>query len=155
MTTVRGLEVELTVLEDGILGNLGYREYTVQVGGYVLNPVPEVVQKDAGAYGQTAMNMFIDRLGGEGNPIGFYELQISRAIPEEVIRALEYWTISRDGYVAECLPVALVVTDSRYKVTLAVIKIAENGITPPPHTAYPTFDSTGFQFDNQPPLGAV
>ena len=150
--TVRRLEVELTVLEDNILGDLGYREYIVQIGEFVLDPVPEVEQKDASAFPSAALNTFIDRMGGHGNPIGFYQLSVSRSIPEQLIRSLEYWTLTRDGYVIQALPVALVVADARYRVTLGVVKIASATVEPPPpSTVYPTFDSTGFQFDNATP----
>ena len=156
--SVRALEVELTRLEDKILGDLGYREYVVQIGNSVLSPIPGVEQKDASAFPSAALSTFIDQMGGHGNPIGFYQLSVSRLIPESLIRSLEYWTLTRDGYVIQALPVALVVTDARYRVTLGVVKITSVAVEPP-STVYPTFDATAlltfdtiaFQFDSLPP----
>jgi hypothetical protein len=120
--TIRNLEVRLTRLEDNILGRFGYREYVVEVGNTALDPVPEVVQKSLSAYSETKLSGFINALGGQGNPISFYELAVSRLIAESTIRQFSYWKLTRDGIVSECLPVSITVEDARYKVILATIK---------------------------------
>lgn len=120
--SIRDLEVKLTRLEDNILDRFGYREYTVEVGLDTLDPVPEVVQKSLSAYSETKLASFIQALGGQGNPISFYELAISRLISESVVRQFSYWKLTRDGIISECLPVSITVEDARYKVVLATIK---------------------------------
>lgn len=123
--TVRNLEIRLTGLEDNISDRLGYREFTVAINGTILSPPPEVISKGFKDYSEAAISKFINTLGGKGNPSGFFEVVVSRLIVDEsVIRSYEYWTITRDSYVATCLPVAIKVTDSRYEVILAVIKVA-------------------------------
>ena len=141
--SVRDLEVRLTRLEDNILGRLGYREYTVTVGSTLLDPVPEVLQKSVNAYSETKLASFINALGGQGNPISFYELQVSRLVPESLIRSFVYWTLLRDGLESTCLPVSITVEDSRYKVILAAIKIVSA-----PISTNPTFDSVLITFDS-------
>ena len=126
MTGVRGIEVALGGLEDNILSNLGYREYSVSVGGVTLDPPPEVIQKSIRSYTEGQMQRFIDAMGGNGNPVAFFEAYISRLIPESTIRTYDYWLISRDGFTAKSLLVDLIVDDSRYKATLGVIKVVGN-----------------------------
>lgn len=122
--SVRDIEVRLGGLEDNILDNLGYREYAVSVAGVPLDPPPEVIQKSIRSYTEGQMQRFIDAMGGNGNPVAFFEAYISRLIPESTIRTFDYWTIARDGFTAKCLLVDLVVDDSRYKATLGVVKVS-------------------------------
>jgi hypothetical protein len=122
--SIRDLETRLTGLEDNILDRFGYREFSVVVDGTTLNPPPEVISKGFQDYSEAAISKFINSLGGKGNPTGFFEVTVSRLISETLIRSYKYWTITRDSYVADCLPVAIKVTDSRIIVTLAVIKVA-------------------------------
>jgi len=141
--SVRDLEVRLTRLEDNILGRLGYREYQVKVGNLTLDPQPEVVQKSLAAYSETKLASFIQALGRRGNPISYYELEVSRLVPEATIRSYQYWNLTRDGYVSECLPVSITTTDARYRVILAAIKVALSDTTTPA-----TFDSLVTTFDS-------
>jgi len=124
--SVRDLEVRLTRLEDSILGRLGYREYEVKVGNQLLDPQPEVVQKSVASYSETKLASFINALGGRGNPISYFELEVSRLVPEAVVRSYQYWSLKRDGFVSECLPVSITTTDARHRVILAAIKIAQS-----------------------------
>ena len=120
--TVRDVEVRLSSLEDRILDRLGYREYTLTIKDEVIDILPGVQQKNITSYSPSQLQGFADRLGGQGNPISIFNLAISREVPEATIRAFGYWTLSRDGYTAECLPLDIKVTDSRYQVLLGVIK---------------------------------
>ena len=140
--SVRDLEVRLTRLEDNILSNLGYREYEVVIGDLVVDPKPEVNQKSLAAYSETKLANFINALGGQGNPISFFELQVSRLVDEETVRSYQYWKLTRDSIVAECLPVSITVEDARYKVILAAIKY-----TSVPLAAAATFDTNSITWD--------
>ena len=140
--SVRDLEVRLTRLEDNILSNLGYREYEVVIGDLVVDPKPEVNQKSLAAYSETKLANFINALGGQGNPISFFELQVSRLVDEETVRSYQYWKLTRDSIVAECLPVSITVEDARYKVILAAIKY-----TSVPSVAVVTFDTNSITWD--------
>jgi hypothetical protein len=126
MTSVRQVEVNASVLEDNILDSLGYREYSVLVGETPLTPKPEVVHKPLKSFSDSQIRNFIDQLGGQGNPISYFGVAVSRAISEATIRSLDYWSVTRDGYQATCLPVSIEVTDSRYNVILAVLKQTSN-----------------------------
>jgi hypothetical protein len=122
MGSVRDIEVRFGSVEDNILNRLGYREYTLTVGNYEVNPLPEVVQKPIQAFSDSQVRRFIDNLGGQGNPITFYKVTISREVPEANLREYVLWTLTRGSYVAECLPVEFTVSDSRYTVILGVLK---------------------------------
>jgi hypothetical protein len=120
--TVKDLEVRLASKEDEILDRLGYREYEVKIGDTLLTVLPKITQKNITSYSDEQLRGFADRLSGRGNPISIFKLEISREVSESLIRSFEYWTLTRSDYIAECLPVDIVVNDSRYIVTLAVIK---------------------------------
>lgn len=120
--SIRDLEVRLTETEDRINARLGYREYAVRVDGVLLDPPPEVKHRAITSYRAETYMQFINTLGGSGNPLGFYEVYISRLIPEATVRAYKGWQVTRDTYTARCLPVSLEVQDSRYIVVLAVVK---------------------------------
>lgn len=122
MVSVRQIEIDLTRVEDNVLGSLGYREYSVVVNNTTLDPVPEVIQKTSTSFSDEDVNKFIQAMGGRGNPSIFFKLTISRLIPEALLRTNNYWTLERDGYVAECLPVDFKVEDARYIVILGVVK---------------------------------
>jgi hypothetical protein len=123
--SVRDIEVLFSGIEDEILEDLGYREYRVFVNNVELNPKPEIVQKPLASFSDGTIKRFIDSLGGQGNPITYYKLFISRTISEETIRVFGYWLLARGTYNATCLPVEFKVTDSRYEVLLGVIKQSE------------------------------
>jgi len=120
--TVRDIEVSLASLEDNILANLGYREFVVAVGSTVISPSPQVVDKPKKNMSTAVFQSYLQALGNNGNPTNFFEVTISREIDENVIRKPNYWKLTRGNYKAECLPVEIVVSDSRYLVMLAVIK---------------------------------
>lgn len=120
--TVREIEVTFAGIEDEILDDLGYREYTITIDGIELTPKPEVIQKPLQAFSDGQIRRFIDNLGGQGNPITYFQVNVSRTITESTIRNFSYWVLTRDSYVATCLPVQFKVTDSRYEVLLGVIK---------------------------------
>jgi hypothetical protein len=122
--TVRDIEVKLTSLEDNILNNLGYREYTIAIGATELTIKPEVIQKSIRGYSDGQMQRFIDAMGGQGNPIAFFQIALSRDISESLVRQYDYWTLIRDGLVAKGLLVDLIVEDARYIATVGVIKIS-------------------------------
>lgn len=120
--TVRPIEVQLASLEDDILDSLGYREFTVEVGSTVISPNPEVVDTPKKNIPTAAYQGYLQVLGGNGHPTNFFNIAISREVPEATIRQAEYWTLTRDTYVAQGLPVEIVVQDSRYLVMVAIIK---------------------------------
>lgn len=120
--SVRDVEVRLTKTEDQILGRLGYREYSVTIGTTTLDPVPEVIMKPSSSFGSDQIQDFIRQLGDSGNPVAYFKVTISRLIPESVVRQFARWRIARDGYEADCLPVSIEVTDSRYVVIAAILK---------------------------------
>lgn len=122
--TVRVIEVDLTKVEDDILRDLGYRETQVQVGTDTIDPPPEVTEIPMGKISVERMHGYVNRLGGNGNPTNIFQVTISRLVDEAIIRQQAYWTLTRDTWIATCLPVELHVDDSRYNLTLAVIKIA-------------------------------
>lgn len=122
MAGIRDVEVRFSGTEDQILERLGYREYEVRVDGVLLEPKPEVIHKAPTSYTSGRYMMFIDKLGGKGNPLGFYEVAISRLLPEDVVRSYKYWEVKRGDYIARCSPVSFEVTDSRFNVILAVVK---------------------------------
>jgi hypothetical protein len=68
------------------------------------------------------LDLFKQNLQGNTTPIGFFSLNISRTIPENIIRTYDYWYIIRDGIESQCLPVSIQVEDARYKVMLAIVK---------------------------------
>lgn len=125
MATVREIEVTLATLEDNILDSLGYREYTVKVGSIGITPNPEVTDVPKDKLGTATYQGYVQALGNNGNPTNFFKLVISREVAESTIRQAKYWTITRESYKAECLPVEIRVQDSRYVVVLAVIKRIE------------------------------
>lgn len=120
--TVRSIEVELASLEDEILDSLGYREFTVTVGSTVISPNPEVVDTPKKNLSTAVYQGYLQTLGNNGHPTNFFKVTISREVAESVIRQAKYWRLTRESYSAECLPVEIVVQDSRYLVMLAVIK---------------------------------
>lgn len=120
--TVRAIEVDLASLEDKILDSLGYREFTVVVGTTVISPNPEVIDTPKKSLSTAVYQSYIQTLGNNGNPTNFFKVTISREVDESIIRQPKYWRLTRENYVAECLPVEIVVQDSRYLVMLAVIK---------------------------------
>jgi hypothetical protein len=120
--TVRNLEVRLTELEDDISQNLGYREYIVKVGSTTLDPRPYCDMKKVEDFKPGTLDLFKQNLQGNTTPIGFFSLNISRTIPENIIRTYDYWYIIRDGIESQCLPVSIQVEDARYKVMLAIVK---------------------------------
>lgn len=121
--TVRGIEERLGGLEDRILDRLGYREYKVFVGETLVDPPPQIIEKPLSAYSPSQLQGFVDALGGSGNPISTYRLDISRLVDEGTIRGFNYWRLERSDYVSVCLPLEIVVMDARIKVLLGVIKI--------------------------------
>jgi len=121
-TGVRAIEVKLGSLEDKILKDLGYREYNVSIGGILIEPSPLVEPKPLRGYSDSQLRGFADSLGGQGNPITLFKIHISREIDEGLIRSFNYWMLERDGFNAQCLPVEIRETDSRYLVTVGVIK---------------------------------
>jgi len=123
--TVRDVEVRLASLEDRILDRLGYREYQLTIGTDVVAILPGTEQKNITSYSDEQLRGFANRLGGNGNPIGIFKLKISREVPEATVRQLKYWRLSREGYIADCLPLDIKVTDSRYEVLLGVIKVSQ------------------------------
>lgn len=120
--SVRDIEVRLTGVEDSILDKLGYREFDVSVGGTLLDPKPEVIEKPLSGYSTDQIRGFADSLGGQGNPVSTFQLFISRLVDESLISNYNYWTLTRDNLVATCLPLEIKVEDSRYVVLLGVIK---------------------------------
>lgn len=120
--SVRDIEVRLASVEDTLLSRLGYREYTVRVGNTTLEIAPEVIQKSLKAYSDDQLRKFIQSLGSRGNPIAYFEVAVSREIGEPLVRSMDYWYLSRDGYQATCLPCDIQVDDSRYLLVLGVIK---------------------------------
>ncbi len=120
--TLRDTAVRLASLEDRILDRLGFREYEVKVGDTILSPSPKVTQKNITSYSPDQLRGFADKLGGQGNPISIFTLDVSREVSEGVMRTFDYWTLTRESYEATCLPVDFSVGDERVKVTLAVIK---------------------------------
>jgi hypothetical protein len=120
--SVRDIEVKFATVEDNILDNLGYREYVLTVGNTEINPKPEVTQKPIQSFSDGAIRRFIDNLGGQGNPVTYFKVAISREVDESILRAFAPWRLTRGSYVANCLPVELKVTDSRYEVMLGVLK---------------------------------
>jgi len=122
--SVRDIEVKLASLEDNILNNLGYREYAIAIGATELTIKPEVIQKSIRAYSDGQMQRFINAMGGQGNPIAFFQIALSRDISEALVRQYDYWTLTRDGLVAKGLLVDLIVEDARYIATVGVIKIS-------------------------------
>lgn len=125
--SVRDIQVRLGgQVEDNILGRLGYREFTVSIGGTELTYPPAIKQMNLKAYSDSQLRGFADALGGQGNPIAYFEVRVSRLEPESLIRSFVYWVLTREGFQAECLPVDIRVNDDRYVVTLAVIK--QNGV---------------------------
>jgi len=124
MSTVRNIEVKLASLEDRILGGLGYREFTVSVNGTILNPVPQVKQITTTDYASRDLAEAFDKIvGGNGSPRGFYQLFISRDIPEDLLRSFNYWTLSRGSYTATCLVINYKILDSRILVNLGITKV--------------------------------
>ena len=123
MSNVRDTEVKLTGVEDRLLARLGYRLYDVYVGNQLVDPPPAVTEKPLSSYTGTQLQGFVDALGGNGNPITTFKLEISRLVPESILREFNYWRLERDDYVATCLPIELIVMDSRIKVLLGVVKI--------------------------------
>lgn len=126
MGNVRRIEVKLASLQDRILGKLGYREYSLSISGTQVDILPGITQKNITSYSPDQLSGFADRLGGQGNPISIFRLELSREVPESLVRQFGYWILSRDGYVADCLPLDIQVTDSRYIVLLGVIKQTAN-----------------------------
>lgn len=124
--SVRQTEVNLTKLEDDILEKLGYREYTILIDTTELDPKPQVKPKDASKFSPSEISQFIDRIGGNGNAISYFEVMVSRLIPEALVRSFNYWYLIRDNLTSQCLPVKIETLDSRYKVVLAVIKVTQD-----------------------------
>jgi hypothetical protein len=120
--SVRDVEVRLASLEDKILSNLGYREYTLKIGTTSIPILPGITQKNMTSYTPAQLQGFADKLGGQGNPIAIFKLALSREIPEATVRQFAYWYLTRSGYEAKCMPIDIIVTDSRYIITLAVLK---------------------------------
>lgn len=120
--SVRDVEVRLASLEDKILEGLGYREYFILIGTTPVKILPGTTQKNQSSYTSEQLQGFADRLGGQGNPIALFKVAVSREVPESLIRSSAYWTLTRSGYTAKCLPIDIVVTDSRYVVLLGVLK---------------------------------
>lgn len=124
--TVRQVEVDLSGVEDRVLDSLGYREFQVTIGETIIEPKPKITEKPLSSYSESQLRGFADSLGGNGNPISTFKLELSRLIDESIIRGFNYWTLTRSSYVATCLPLEMVVTDSRIKVLLGVIKVETN-----------------------------
>lgn len=123
MATVREIEVELADLEDRILNDLGYREYTVEVNSTIITPQPKVVHKSISNFKQEKIDTFVRALGSGRNPSSYFVLEISRSVSEDLVRHKGYWTLTRGSLVSTCAMVDYTQTDSRHKVTLGVIKI--------------------------------
>lgn len=121
-SSVRDIEVLFGGIEDTILDSLGYREYEVTIGANTVTPRPEVINKPLQAFSDGQIRQFIDSLGGQGNPIAYFKVIIARTFLEAIVRDFAYWTLTRETYEAQCLPVQIKVTDSRYEVLLGVLK---------------------------------
>lgn len=119
---IRDVEVRLTGLVDRLGDKFGYREYAVRVGDTYLNNKPEIKEKDINSFSPTQLANFANSLGNTGNPTTFFQLNVSRLEPEELVRGFNYWYLERGVEVIKCMPVSLVENDSRYVVILGILK---------------------------------
>lgn len=131
MRTVRQIEAQLgTEVEDAVLGQLGYREYTVTLPDGTLldddSPLPkmgrpQVKQVDYARISEMEAAKILDITGGIPNDV--FEVRISRQISEQSIRFGGFWNITHDTFPAfQGLLTSVTVKDAWFICRVAVIK---------------------------------
>lgn len=124
MTTVRQIETLLgSEVEDRVLQQLGYREFSVRLpnGTLLDTDRPEVKQLDYARISEAEAAKILDITGEIINDV--YDVRISRLITEDVVRTGGFWELTRDGQpTMQCLLTSVTIKDAWWRCRLVVIK---------------------------------
>lgn len=128
MPDLRQLEADLAQnLEDSILQTLGYREYAVSIGATSLEPRPQVTEVDVKAIPDFQVHKYLTAMGpGANMPNAIFSIEVSRNVPEDLVRSRDPWTITRGSRVSTCKLIDLMITDTRFIATVGVMKTQNN-----------------------------
>jgi hypothetical protein len=82
---------------------------------------------DVKALPDSQVSKYLTAMGpGSGMPNAIFKIEVSRNVPEDLVRSRDTWTVSRGSRVSTCKLIDLLVTDTRFVAIVGVMKTQNN-----------------------------